>query len=110
MKSPKILLPILICLVGFSCTKEEQLPIEKEKMVNILIDIHFAEAAVQHIPGNKKDTVITKYYNQIYEIHGVEKVDFDSTLVLLTSDPNLLKEYYQEVLDSIEIRKAQSLK
>ncbi len=93
----------------WSCKHEQTFPVSLEKMVNVLIDIHCAEAAVQHIPGLRKDTVIGKYYEQIYQIHGIEKTDFDSTLALITGDPIIMKEVYGQVMDSIELRSTKSI-
>jgi uncharacterized protein (DUF305 family) len=87
-----------------SCEKEHKSLIEDETMVNILIDIHFAEAAVQHLTGIVKDTTIRKYYRQIMEIHEVEQADFDSVYHTLGKDPEWMKSIYQRVQDSIQLR------
>jgi len=87
------------------CEKEKPLPVPPEKMVGVLVDVHLAEAAVQHLTGIKKDTTIRKYYRQIYQIHGITESDFDSTLNLIHHDPELLRDIYKAVTDTIESRR-----
>ena len=99
-----------ILLILTSCEKENQSNIDENKMVNVLIDVHFAEAAVQHLTGIRKDTTLRKYYNQIYQIHEIEKADFDSSLALISKNPDLLSTIYQRVQDSIQVRSVKSVK
>ncbi|MCR9287408.1 MAG: DUF4296 domain-containing protein [Bacteroidetes bacterium] len=110
MKLINILVYYLIIFCFLACDKEQTPFIKDEIMVNVLVDVHFAEAAVQHLTGIRKDTTLKKYYAQILEIQGVNQVDFDSSYNLITINPDYVKRIYQQVQDSIQVRNLNSTK
>ena len=91
---------------AFGCEEKVTLPIPAPKLIDILADVHLAEAAAQSLPVKVKDTTLAKFYNQIYEIHEVSEADFDSSMVLLKSRPKSLKLVYEKVIETIDKRKA----
>ena len=63
---------IFFVIFFFSCgPKPTVLPIEKESLIPVLVDVHIAEAAVQSLRKQEKDSVIQVYYDQIFEIHNI---------------------------------------
>lgn len=88
-----------------SCDEQIQPPIDQEKMVKILADIHLSESASKSLPNRQKDTVLAKYYEQIMEIHEVSKADFDSTIVILKKNPSEMLKVYEKVMEHIDTEK-----
>lgn len=96
------LLPAIIIFLS-SCEKKEKIEfaLEKEKMVKILVDLHFAEAAMQNMTALIKDSLVIEYYKQIFEIHGVEESVFRADMAKLRASPEKTQEYYEEVMEYI---------
>lgn len=98
----KLLAFFTILLISLSCTKEEALPVEEDKLVEVIRDIHIAEAAIQNLIGVTKDSVGEIYYDQIFEMHDVRKADFDSAMSILRTEPERFGLIYDEVLSDME--------
>ena len=97
---------IIFLLTHTQCKQESPLPIPPSQLIEVLADIHLAEAAAQSLPLKTKDTTLTMYYKQVFEIHDVSQQDFDSTMVILKSKPKWLKAVYEKVIETIDQRKA----
>lgn len=89
-------------LILFGCNKEEKPPIEKDKFIKILVDIHLAEAAMQEMASMQRDSTGKKYYSKIFELHKVPESDFNRTLVYYKKDPEKMDALYKDVLKEIE--------
>ena len=116
MKNTSLIFYVLLCSFLFSACKKANapLPIEEEKLKEILIDVHVAEAALQPIIGAKKDSLRELYFSQIFEIHEIHAVEFEATMELLQEDPKRMKKIYKELTEDIpkkklEYRKKQGL-
>lgn len=96
--------PAAILLLSlFSCSQgRESIPLGEDELVNVLIDVHIAEAAVQTLRGATKDSMINLYYDQICEIHGVNREEFETSMEILRNDPKRLEELYAEVMSEME--------
>lgn len=95
------MIPIFFMLAG--CSSEPALPLSKEKLVDVLMDVHVAEAALNQVPaGPRKDSLAELYYNQVAEIHGIHRENLDTSLAILQRNPGLMKAVYQEVLAEVE--------
>ncbi len=93
-------------LVLNSCSKTQApLPIEEDKLKEILIDVHMAEAAMQPILGLKKDSLKELYFSQIFEIHQVHPVDFEATMEILQTDPKRMKKIYKSLTEDVKAKK-----
>ncbi len=87
----------------FSCSQGRQtIPIDEDKLVEVLIDVHVAEAAVQTLRGATKDSMINLYYDQICEIHAVNREEFETSMEILRNDPKRLEELYAEIMTEME--------
>ena len=75
---------------------------DEDKLVEVLIDVHVAEAAVQMLRGATKDSVINAYYDQIFEIYGLKREDFETTMELYRNDPKRMEELYAKVMTEME--------
>ena len=90
-------LSLIVLLFLAGCEEEQTLPIEKETLVPVLMDIHLAEVALQQVGKLSRDSVQEVYFGQVFAIHDVQKEDFDKTVEIMRRDPLLLQEIYNEV-------------
>lgn len=97
---------LLFFLVGACRPKSPELPIPRDQLVPVLVDVQLAEAILQNFYGQEKDSLAQLYYQKICSLHGVEKSKLDSTLVLLQQDPQRMQDVFSEVLDSLTVREA----
>lgn len=76
-------------------------------MVNILVDVHLAEAALLGFSEIQKDSLSQIYYNQIYEIHAISEESFKTEMDYLKHHPEYLEKIYKLVLEEIDKREAE---
>lgn len=96
------LLFFLFC-AAVSCGQDEDTGgIEEDKLIAVLIDVHIAEAAVQALRGETKDSVINVYYDQICTIHGVGRDEFETTMEKYRNEPKRMEALYGRVLEEME--------
>ena len=81
-----------------------QLPVPREKVVEILADIHMADAYVESVNVTLKDSMAKRYYPQIFKHNGITTAIYDSTFAVLSKNPILMKSVYDDVLLKIEER------
>ena len=99
----------------FSCKpKEVKIPVgilPKEQIVNILTDVHLAEAALTY-KSAKSDSAMqlaVDYYNYIYQSRHVTKKQFDESLDFYTKHPELLEKIYEEVINELSKKQAEAV-
>ncbi|MCG8328109.1 MAG: DUF4296 domain-containing protein [Chitinophagales bacterium] len=98
----------LIIVSAIACGREEApLPLTEDKLVAVIVDAHIAEAALQNLRGDLKDSMATIYYEQICTIHNIEKADFDSSMALLRERPEEIERIYREAMNEIDRRAAE---
>ncbi len=85
-----------------SCDEEEVLPIEEQRMALIIADLHIAEAALQNVYASKKDSLAKIYYQQVYDIHEVDRPELDSAMAVLHRNPDLQLEVYNQVMEILQ--------
>lgn len=95
---------LLFAALLTACREEERqpLPLEEEQLVDVLADVHIAEAAGQQLRGATKDSVMQVYYAQICSIHRVDQEDFMRSMKQLRDEPKRLHQLYEKVTESIE--------
>lgn len=93
---------LLSLLLLSGCKHEESLPVSQETLINVLIDVHAAEAAVTHLTGEEKDSVIHVYYSQIMEIHRMKREVFDTCVAILRRNPELTEEIYEQIQETLK--------
>lgn len=98
----KKMMVVTIVLALTSCNSRERFPIEEEKLIDVLVDTHFADAALVHVNQTKKDSMAVFYYNQIYERNGITAAQLDTSLAILRRDPLTTWKIYQKVKLKIE--------
>lgn len=82
--------------------QQEQLAIPADKLLQILQDVHIAEAALTGLAKKRKDSAAQVYYKQIFIIHDVTEADFNHDLELLKSRPEQLAKAYGALQQQLE--------
>lgn len=94
-----------LLFVCVACQNALNAPVSEEKLINVLYDIHTAEALLESESQNMRDSMTKKYYAQIYQKHGISQVDFDSTMAIYTRNPTQLDTVYNRVLRIVKAEK-----
>ena len=94
---------LFFVLLFFYACEEKPIPlsIPEDKMIDVLVDVHFAESAMNNIYKHKKDSLATLYYGQIFEIHGINQNVFDENMQILQRDADKLDAVYEQVLERL---------
>lgn len=75
------------------------------KMVNILVDMHLADAVLSSV--RNQDTMLmmasSKYY-YIFKKHQIDSAKFTQSLKYYNTQPNQFKEMYNQVVDSLNAK------
>jgi hypothetical protein len=100
----KLLFAFALLISFLACEKSLNTPISEDKLVDILIDLHTAEAAVQDEQQRVRDSMTKIYYQQIFDKHQVSKADFDTTLATYSRHPIRFDTVYNHVLERLKQR------
>ena len=99
----KFKLLVFIGMICFWGCKEDLKPtLSDEKMVDVLTDLHLAEASMLTLNKKLKDSVYLVYYGQIFEIHQVEDSVFFRDLEIIRKNPKWVEEIYDKVVVNLE--------
>lgn len=109
MNKKILLLLFIVSVWGAGCGKEEVtgLAVPEEKMIQVLADVHLAEASLQSLYGNEKDSTAQVYYQQIYFIHEIEEEQFEEAMQWLRRDPETAERIYARVMEELSKREAE---
>lgn len=95
----------LCVMIVMSChSKAKEMPIDENKLINILVDVHVAEAAMQEYASPKKDSIGKVYYQEIFSLHHVTEEAFIKSMYLLRQDPEEMETVYKAVVAELERR------
>jgi hypothetical protein len=86
----KIFLRLYVLLsmtILVSCEKQVNAPLSEEKFIQVLVDVHAAEALVQAESQVMRDSLSLGYFAQIFKRHGITQMDFDSTMNVYSREP-----------------------
>jgi hypothetical protein len=94
---------LVCCLLFFTgCSKDESLPIERDKLIKVLLDVHIAEAAMVHLSTLNKDSVAGEYYRQVFQRHNLDQATFDSCIHILKRNPAMTDEIYERIAEEYD--------
>ena len=97
---------LMLFLLSFWACKEKEifvLPMNEAKLVDVLCDVHIAEAAMKNLP-EFQDSLGAAYYEQIYKIHKIDGDVFRETMELIRKRPAELRRIYTKVSETITIK------
>jgi hypothetical protein len=105
---------LVLISLGFSCGKSDKSPegiIPAEKMRDMLIQIHLAEAKVsaQNIPADTSIKVFRAMQDHIYSKFGVDSSTFNKSYRYYIVHVEKMDEIYTAVVDSLSLREARKL-
>jgi Domain of unknown function (DUF4296) len=96
---------LFVSFLSINCKENPaKLTIPKEKLMNILIDVHFTEAILQNTNQQEKDSLSAILYQQIYAIHDVSEQDLKTNVNELRHHPSEMQEIYQSMVKKIRAR------
>lgn len=100
---------LLILLFGTAC-QEESIPnnvLPKEKMTNLLKDLHLTEAYINSNYAFNSDSAKYAYLemqDSIFKVYETDSATFDSSLSFYKTHVRLLDEIYISIIDSLNMR------
>ena len=101
---------IIISFIILGCQSGMQKPedlIPKNKLINILVDIHIHDAVISDLM--RKDLLvkqaIPEYYDQVLSEYQITKEQLESTLDYYSIKKEKLTMVYEQVVDSLEVRR-----
>jgi len=101
---------LVLLLAAASCKgPAEEIPediLPKEKMVQVLIRIHIAEAAVgmKNLPSDSASKLYKSYQNKIFKEEAVGDSAYAKSYSFYVKRPELMDEIYGAVVDSLSLR------
>ena len=97
-----ILVGTLVVFLSCNTGKGKGYSLEKEQMIEIIVDFQIAKAAVLKYPASNRDSMSKVYFDQIYAIHEVDRFEFEQNINKLEKDPEYYKVIYDEVYERLE--------
>lgn len=95
----------IILIIIFVCCGKARSPIPHDDFVQLMVDVHMAEALIHsHHPVKLRDSFYTVYMAEVLENHKLNKSEFELALDVMLSDPEYLEFVYQEVVTEINRR------
>ncbi len=98
----------LIVFTAFACSnppfEKPAILIEKEKMIDILVDVHLAEAARNN--RGHRDTMVARsssadFYYSVLQKHDVKDSVFEKSLIFYASQPRQFEKMYRQVMNQL---------
>mgnify|MGYP006291638771 CR=1 FL=1 len=100
---PALVMMLFSGLVLSGChsgTKNEKYILEEDKMVDVMVDVHMAEAVLRNkrISGDELDKLTSDYYSKIFSKHEITQQQFDSSIVYYEDHIKDFNEIYEKVI------------
>ncbi len=78
---------ILTALILSACQQKTDQPVlSDEQVARIMADLYIAEAATTGLSGYPKDSLTHIYYDQVMQLHGITKEQYEKDLRILVQD------------------------
>lgn len=95
---------LLVSALLMSACNKNKVPediIKEKTMIELLTEMHTADAYFNNITGYECDTMIGEInytYNQIFKKYGTNKEQFDKSLDYYSQNPKKFREMYEKVV------------
>jgi hypothetical protein len=96
----------LMAVLFWACGKTESLPLGEDTLVEVLVDVHTAEAAMSGLTAIERDTLAHRFYQDIFLLHQVSQTDFDTSMAILLRNPERFGEIYEKVEAKLDAKLA----
>lgn len=96
----RLLLLVTVILFSGSChVFHKKYIIPEKKLVQVLVDIHIADAIAMIVPYSDPDNIpdSAQVYSALFKKHHITRAQFDSTMAYYTRKPEKLTKIYTEV-------------
>ena len=112
----KKLFYLFICLLFMACSGSLEIKIpdnvlSKDKMTQVMMDIHLMEASINLSGGNPKKIDLAgsnvPLNIDVLKKNNITKKQFDDSFSFYTHNPELLSEIYQNVLNELSKMQAE---
>lgn len=90
---------LLITISLLACS--EKAPFSDDKMAAVIADMRIAKSASDMFPTLKRDSIGQMLVKKVYEIHQIDKSDYDKMILYLSEEPELYTEIEKKVMDII---------
>ena len=87
-----------------SCNQKTNFILPENKMVDILMDLHVAEAAIANTEPTKKDSLSAIYEKQIFTLHHASEQEFKDCLKQYQREPAKMEQVYKKVTEGLNQR------
>jgi hypothetical protein len=104
---------IILFLAFLTCREKEQkydLPIDKNRLKSLLIDLYTAGAASEMNPSGNKDSLKAIYHTEICRIYKLDSKQLAFIIDRLHALPKINGEVQKEVLDSMNAMQSPGFK
>lgn len=94
----------ILCLIANACQVEKQAPlpnIEYSAFLDLIVDIHYAEAALENLKMLEQDSLKVQYYAHILRYHEVTKEQMEQYMEDLRNNPEYLNRVYKDLYTKI---------
>ncbi len=93
---------LLIGLLFFTCSESaKNYSISDTEMVDVLVELHLAEAKIEKEKWHLRDSLRLKFLNRIAEMHNLDKEELSEDIRLLQNDPDRAQGLYQKVTERL---------
>ena len=97
---------ILVLSLCLGCwNKTERPDLDEDKMVKIMADLSVAEAATTQMSGYSKDSLTQVFYNQVFELHGVNAEQYERNLRIYAKDLATMENMVKKIEATFETEK-----
>ncbi|MFT4663563.1 MAG: hypothetical protein ACI8YQ_003394 [Polaribacter sp.] len=103
-----LLLCLLICCVSCADSGEQSLTVPEDKMVDMLLDAHLLESALQDVSHTKRDSTKKAFYDQFYEIHSSSEKEFVENVDIMDKQPKMLSRIYSKIMEELSKLEAEA--
>ena len=95
---------ICILFLAQACRETPPKPpeVDADLMTDILVDLHIAEAHLQTVPAEWKDSVNTAMRETIAEIYAITVEEMESKIRDLQANPDLQQLIYERVITRLD--------
>ncbi len=82
-----------------ACSNPDEGYIEEDKFVEILADIHLADAMVSYELGKDMDALrnVQGYYSEVFQKHNITKEEFEKSYDHYSQDLRRMKSIFEKV-------------